>query len=127
MTRCRYSTIYEIPESMPVFFVHSRPSSWNSCPATVHQVTLADGTPVKVNNLQWDYRAALCLRGLQIRVMDSEINVDFYNIDFKCMSPHAKKPTDRMAQIQKCLERMRDHKCPYRLARGIYTGPQKGN
>lgn len=80
----------------PVFFVHSRPVSWNPIPATVQQVTLADGTPVRVNNQTWDYGACKCLGGLQIRLtkFENEITIDFQDIRFKCMSPNAKK-TDR--------------------------------
>ena len=124
MTRYRYKIINLMGNPKPVFFVHSRPVSWNPIPATVQQVTLADGTPVRVNNQTWDYGACKCLGGLQIRLtkFEHEITIDFQDIRFKCMSPNAKKPTEHKAQIQKCLQRMRDGKCPYKLARQLYTG-----
>lgn len=124
MTRYRHSIMYKIRKPIPVFFIHTRPESPYSTQHVVQQVTHANGNPVRINYRPWDPRARECLCGLQIQIMDfgHEIDIDFYKIRFKCMSPNAPKPIDRGEQIQKCLKRMRDSKCPYGLASQLFTG-----
>ena len=101
----------------PILFVTPQ-ISWN--PRHEEEwVTFADGTQVHTNHIKQDYRARMCLRNLQIENSGDKIIITCDDINFECMSPKAKKPTEN--KIQACLERMRDGKCPYKLARYLYT------
>ena len=115
----------DIFEPVPVEFAINQ-ISWNPYHEEAF-VTFADGTPVRTNHIIYDYPASMCLRNLRIKGsgdlrmkrLDNMIIVSCDNIEFECMSPKAEKPTEH--KIQACLERMRDGKCPYKLARYLYT------
>ena len=87
-------------------------------------VTFSAGNPIYVNNLISDYKARECLVHLYIKYETDFANplgftIECDDIKFKCMSPNAQKPTEN--KIQKCLQRMQDGKCPYKIARQIFT------
>ena len=119
MTRYGYRVFNRMDNPKPVFFVYTLPA--RGLTAAKQQVKLANGAPVHVNNQTWNKSAGECLWGLQIRICTDKILIEFIAIDFKCMSLK-NAPTDRAAQVQKCLQRMQDGKCPYKLARQLFTG-----
>jgi hypothetical protein len=87
-------------------------------------VKFANGTPVHVNNIVPDYRVRECLSHLSIVYKTENYNMlgfvlECDDINFKCMSPNAKHPTQN--QIQSCLKNMQKGKCPYKIARQIFT------
>lgn len=81
-----------------------------------------NGNDVNVTNIVWDYKACECLTHMHLQKPNYFEDTFFIlcdDIKFKCMSPNAQKPTEN--KIQKCLQHMQDGKCPYKIARQIFT------
>ncbi|MBO4700879.1 MAG: hypothetical protein J5620_03995 [Alphaproteobacteria bacterium] len=81
-----------------------------------------NGNDVNVTNIVWDYKACECLTHMHLQKPNYFEDTFFIHCDdikFKCMSPNAQKPTEN--KIQKCLQNMQDGKCPYKIARQIFT------
>ena len=109
---------------IPIDFVKNHQPTTNnpwSSDGEEERIAFADGTPVRINHVIRDRRACECLLHLQVQVMDfgHRIVMDCDDIKFKCMSPNAQKTAKH--KIQACLKRMRDGKCPYKIARQIFT------
>ena len=124
MTRYKHRIMYNVHKPIPVQFA-IRQCSWN--PRCENEwIKFADGTPVRTNNIPRDYKASACLLHLQIQTMDFGHNfcIACDDITFECMSAKTKKPTEN--KIQECLKRMQNGKCPYKIAKSLFTNAYKG-
>ena len=106
-------------ESVPIKFVKQAPCGEQET------IKFANGIPVLANNIVYDGMAEKCLRGLHIKIAEASISrlkgfiIECHDIEFKCISQKANKPTKN--KVQKCLKRMRDGKCPYKIAKQLFT------
>ena len=117
MTRYRHRIIDKrIFKPEPILFAIPQ-ISWNPHHEEEY-VCFANGDQVRTNHITHDYRATICLRNLRIKNSGDQIIITCDNIDFECISPKAKKPTEN--KIKTCLERMQANKCPYKIARYLY-------
>lgn len=114
---CKNGRCYKY-KPLPIKFITNA-----HCPEQ-EMVRFSTGNPVYVNNIVPDCKARECLVHLYIKyeaefVTPLGFTIECDDIEFKCMSPNADKPTKN--KIQACLKNMQKGKCPYKLARQIFT------